>query len=176
MENLNDFVNSSEKSKFEKLLEKIPGIRGYKEKEARRDTDKLVREAIARRFEEQWNRIAGLQRDLLKGGDLIFVGDLESAAIKIRQFIDRVKTASYGYAGLLDAVKVDDAALQQLYDYDLYLFKLEDSVKSAVDVVESNIGKKENIDTAIRDLVNIAQECVTAFNRRSEVITGTVNS
>jgi len=176
MENLNEFVNSPEKNKFEKLLEKIPGIKGYKEKEARRDTDKLVREAIARRFEEQWDRIAGIQRDLLKTGNLLFVGDLESGAIKIRQFIDRVKTASYGYAGLLDVVKVDDAALQQLYDYDLYLFKLADSVKSAVDVVEGNIEKNEEIETAIRNLVNVAQECITAFNRRSEVITGTVNS
>ena len=176
MENLNEFVNSPEKNKFEKLLEKIPGIKGYKEKEARRDTDKLVREAIARRFEEQWDRIAGIQRDLLKTGNLLFVGDLESGAIKIRQFIDRVKTASYGYAGLLDVVKVDDAALQQLYDYDLYLFKLADSVKSAVDVVEGNIEKNEEIETAIRNLVNVAQECITAFNLRSEVITGTVNS
>ncbi|GAP39927.1 hypothetical protein [Flexilinea flocculi] len=176
MENLNEFVNSPEKNKFEKLLEKIPGIKGYKEKEARRDTDKLVREAIAKRFEEQWNRIGEIQRDLLKAGNLLFVGDLESAAIKIRQFIDRVKTASYGYAGLLDVVKVDDAALQQLYDYDLYLFKLAESIKSAVDVVESNIEKNEEIETAIRNLVSVAQECITAFNRRSEVITGTVNS
>ncbi|NMB93520.1 MAG: hypothetical protein GYA26_04795 [Flexilinea flocculi] len=176
MENLNEFVNSPEKNKFEKLLEKIPGIKGYKEKEARRDTDKLVREAIAKRFEEQWSRIGEIQRDLLKAGNLLFVGDLESAAIKIRQFIDRVKTASYGYAGLLDVVKVDDAALQQLYDYDLYLFKLAESIKSAVDVVESNIEKNEEIETAIRNLVSVAQECITAFNRRSEVITGTVNS
>ena len=176
MENLNEFVNSPEKNKFEKLLEKIPGIKGYKEKEARRDTDKLVREAIAKRFEEQWSRIGEIQRDLLKAGNLLFVGDLESAAIKIRQFIDRVKTASYGYAGLLDVVKVDDAALQQLYDYDLYLFKLSESIKSAVDVVESNIEKNEEIETAIRNLVSVAQECITAFNRRSEVITGTVNS
>jgi hypothetical protein len=176
MENLNEFVNSPEKNKFEKLLEKIPGIKGYKEKEARRDTDKLVREAIAKRFEEQWSRIGEIQRDLLKAGNLLFVGDLESAAIKIRQFIDRVKTASYGYAGLLDVVKVDDAALQQLYDYDLYLFKLAESIKSAVDVVESNIEKNEEIETAIRNLVSVDQECINAFNRRSEVITGTVNS
>ena len=101
---------------------------------------------------------------------------MESAAFKIRRFIDRVKTASYGYAGLLDVVKVDDAALQQLYDYDLYLFKLAESIKSAVDVVESNIEKNEEIETAIRNLVSVAQECITAFNRRSEVITGTVNS
>lgn len=123
MENLKDLVGSG-KNGFQKLIEKIPGIRGYKQKEDRRDTDKIVRETIAKRFEEQWTRIGAIQRDLIKKGDLAAVSGLETAALKIRQFIDRIKNASYGYAGMMDAVKVDDAALEQLYDYDLYLFKL----------------------------------------------------
>ena len=175
MENLNELVESG-KNGFQKLLEKIPGVSGYKKKEDRRDTDKIVREAIAQRFEEQWGRISAIQRDLLKTGGLAYVGDLESAAIKIRQFIDRVKTASYGYAGLMDAVKVDESALEQLYDYDLYLFKLADSVKSAIDTVETAVTAAEGVDAANRSLISVSQECVTAFNRRSEIISGTVNS
>ncbi len=175
MENLNDLVQSG-KNGFEKLLEKIPGIGGYQKKEDRRDTDKIVREAVAQRFEEQWKRISAIQVDLLKTGGLTHVGDLESAALKIRQFIDRVKTATYGYAGLLDAVKVDESALEQLYDYDLYLFSLADSVKTAVDKVENAVASGEGIEDANRSLIQISQECIVAFNRRSEVVTGTVNS
>ena len=119
MENLNDLVKSG-KNSFQELMEKIPGIKGYKAKEDRRDTDKIIREEIAKKFEEEWSRISAIQRDLIKAGNLNAVSDLESAAIKIRQFTDRIKTAPYGYAGLLDAIKVDDAALTRLYDYDLY--------------------------------------------------------
>ncbi len=175
MENLNDLVQSG-KNGFQKLLEKIPGISGYKKKEDRRDTDKIVREAIAQRFEEQWSRISAIQTDLLKTGGLVHIGELESAALKIRQFTDRVKTASYGYSGLMDAVKVDESALEQLYDYDLYLFSLADSVKAAVDAVENAVAGGTGIDDANRNLVKIAQECIVAFNRRTEVFTGTVNS
>ena len=138
MEQLGDLITSG-KNGFQNLLEKIPGIKGYKAKEDRRDTDKIVRETIAKRFEEQWTRISAIQRDLIKKGDLNSVSDLESAAIKIRQFTDRIKMASYGYAGLLDAVKVDEAALDQLYDYDLYLFKLAESVSESVHSVESAV-------------------------------------
>lgn len=176
MEQLGDLITSG-KNGFQNLLEKIPGIKGYKAKEDRRDTDKIVRETIAKRFEEQWTRISAIQRDLIKKGDLNSVSDLESAAIKIRQFTDRIKMASYGYAGLLDAVKVDEAALDQLYDYDLYLFKLADSVSESVDSVESAVASNsEGLSVAITNLTKVAQDSLTAFNRRNEVITGTVNS
>ena len=107
---------------------------------------------------------------------IIYLGDLESAALKIRQFADRIKTAAYGYAGLSDAVKVDDIALQQLYDYDLYLFNLADTVKESVDKVEDAVAANDGIDTAIKDLNKVAGECITALNRRAEVKLGTQNS
>ncbi len=174
MENLNDIVSAG-KGGFEKFIEKIPGVKGYKEKEDRRTTDKIVRETIAKRLEDQWARISGVQRQLLKAGALGPMGDLESPALKIRQFIDRIKTASYGYAGLMDAIKVDEVALNQLYDYDLYLYGLVDEVAKRLDKIEAG-GAETELDQAIRELTAVATELVTAFNRRSEVIQGTVNS
>lgn len=175
MENLNELV-SSQKSGLQKLWEKIPGIKGYEKLEDRRDTDKIVRENIAQRFSEQWERISAIEKELSKGMGIIYLSDLESAALKIRQFADRIKTAVYGYAGLSDAVKVDDVALQQLYDYDLYLFDLADSVKGGIDKVEDSVAANEGIDASIKELNKIAQECITALNRRAEVKLGTQNS
>lgn len=174
MENLNELV-SSQKGGLQKLWEWIPGIKGYEKLEDRRDTDKIVRENIAQRFTEQWERISVIEKDLAKGMGIIYIGDLESAAMKIRTFADRIKTAAYGYAGLTDAVKVDEIALQQLYDYDLYLFDLADTVKECVDKVEDAVAVNDGIDSAIKDLNKVAQECITALNRRKEVKLGTQN-
>lgn len=175
MENLSELVSSG-KSGLQKLWEKIPGIKGYEKLEDRRDTDKIVRENISQRFSEQWNRISAIEKDLAKGAGIMYLSDLESAALKIRQFADRIKTAAYGYAGLTDAVKVDDIALQQLYDYDLYLFDLADTVAKSIDAVEDAVSANSGIDTAIRELNKVAQECITALNRRAEVKLGTQNS
>ncbi len=175
MENLSDLVSSG-KSGLQKLWEKIPGIKGYEKLEDRRDTDKIVRETIAQRFSEQWDRIASIEKELAKGMGIIYLSDLESAALKIRTFADRIRTATYGYAGLTDAVKVDDIALQQIYDYDLYLFDLADTVKASVDKVEDAVAANNGIDTSIRELNQVAQECMTALNRREEVKFGTQNS
>jgi hypothetical protein len=175
MEGLNELVSSG-RSGLEKLIKSIPGIKGYENKEDRRDTDKIVRETIAQRFSEQWDRISGIERDLAKGAGIIYLSDLESAALKIRQFADRIRTASYGYAGLFDAVKVDDTALQQIYDYDLYLFNLSETVAKSIDAVESAVAANDGIQTAIADLNKIAGECIVALNRRSEVYIGTQNA
>ncbi len=175
MEGLNELV-SSQRGGLEKLIKSIPGIKGYENKEDRRDTDKIVRETIAQRFGEQWDRISAIERDLAKGAGIIYLSDLESAALKIRQFADRIRTAAYGYAGLFDAVKVDDTALQQIYDYDLYLFGLSDTVSKSIDAVENAVAANDGISTAIADLNKIAQECIVALNRRSEVYVGTQNA
>ncbi len=154
-----------------KLLGKIPGFKGYFERENRRNSDKIVRDTIANRFDEIWNRVSTLQRELIREGNLQSVGDLESAAIKIRQFSDRIEKASYGYSGFFDAVKVNEAELAQVYQYDLSMLDLVEQVGKAVDNVKSSFNT-DGLPAAIRNLVTLSDQAVQTFDRRSEVMTG----
>jgi hypothetical protein len=156
---------------FRKILGKVPGFSGYIERSNRRSADKLLREAVANRFDEQWKRISGLQRDIISQGGIEFVGGLESGAIKLRQFIDRVRTASYGYSSFFEATKVNQEELAQVYQYDLSMLEMEDDVKKAIDNIESSIGS-DGLPAAIRNLTSVSQQCVDTFNRRSEAMRG----
>ena len=158
-----------EQDVFGKLLGKLPGFNGYFDREQRRSADKLLRESVSGRYEEQWRRVSSIQRDLISQGGLAFVDDLEGAAIKLRQFVDRVRTASYGYAGFFDAIKVQSEALEKLYQYDLWMLSLVDEVSRAVDNVEASLGT-DGLAAAIRHLTRLAQESVEAFNKRSQAI------
>jgi hypothetical protein len=120
---------------FSKLLSHIPGFKGYMEKETRRDADKLIRNTLATKLEQQLGRVTMLQSDLIDGGGLDFVDDVEGASVKLRTFIDRVKTAPRGYAGLFDPVHVREDQLEQLYNFDAGLFGEVDRVASAIDGV-----------------------------------------
>lgn len=166
---------TSQQDIIKKLLSKLPGFSGYIERENRRSSDKVIRETIAKRFEEIWGRISALQRDLIKSGNLQTVGDLESAAIKLRQFIDRVQKASYGYSGFFDAVKINEAELGQIYQYDLAMLELAEQVNSATDNVETSIGT-DGLPAAIRNLVALADQCVQTFDKRGDVITGMISA
>jgi len=159
---------------FKKLLAKLPGFKGYFERQDRRASDKILREAIANRFEELWQRVSELQRDLISQGQIEFIDDLEGAAIKLRQFIDRVRTAAYGYAGFFDPVKVREDELAQVYQYDLAMLESADVVDRAIGNVEASIGT-DGLPAAIRNLRNASAQAVETFNRRSEVLIGGIS-
>jgi len=150
---------------FKKILAKIPGFKGYIERGDRRMSDKLLREKIANEFETLNQRISSLQRDLISQGGLAYVGDLEAASLKLRQFTDRVKTASYGYAGIFDAIKIKEDQLAQVYQYDNALLELADQVRSAIDNVETSIGT-EGLQAAIRHLTNVSHVWTLSINGR----------
>ena len=158
-----------EKDIFGKLLGKIPGFKGYMDRGNRRSADKILRETISARFDGFGQRVSSLQRDLISQGGLAYVDDLEAAAIKLRTFTDRVKTASYGYAGFFDAIKIRSEELAQLYQYDLTLMESGDEVERAIDNVEASIGT-DALNATIRSLVQASQKCVEAFDKRAQVI------
>jgi len=159
---------------FKKLLGKLPGFSGYFDRQDRRASDKILRETIADRYEMQWRRISELQRDLISQGHIDLIDDLESAAIKLRQFIDRVRTASYGYAGFFDPIKIREEELGQVYQYDLALLDSVDEIGRAADNVETSIGT-DGLPAAIRHLRVLAQQAVDLFDRRGEVMIGGVS-
>jgi len=154
---------------IKKLFAKIPGFKGYIERGDRRMSDKILRESVANEFDSLYQRISGLQRDLISQGGLAYIDDLEAAAIKLRQFIDRVRTASYGYAGIFDAIKIKEDELAKVYEYDAGLLELSERVRSAIDNVETSMGT-DGLPASIKHLTNLAQEAVDAFNKRSEVM------
>ena len=160
---------SSDMDPFKKILAKIPGFSGYMERQARRDSDKILRETLANRFDEQWQRISALQRDFVSQGEIGYVDDLEAAAIKLRTFADRVRRASRGYSGLFDAVKINEAELSQIYQYDAKMLDLVDEVSHAIDNVEASIGS-DGLPAAIRNLTNVSRQAVETFDRREEAI------
>jgi hypothetical protein len=155
---------------LEQLVAKIPGYKGYKEKEMRREADKLLREHLARQFEEQRQRIPDLQKQLISSGQFGFLDDLESGVMKLQYLIDRLKTASYGYAGFFDAVKVKEEQLDALYDFDNALMDEVPRVAAGINSVSEALAAKEGTAEAITDLVSTIQSVNDTFSKRQDVI------
>lgn len=171
---MSDFFEkvSSQVDPFKKLIGYIPGFSGYVERQNRRDADKLLRETVARRFEEQWSRASNLQVELVNNSMIQYVDDMEKAALALRTFIDKISTAARGYSGLFDAVKINEKELEAIYQFDAAFFELGDQVKSALDNVEASLGDETALPAAIRNVTSIARLAVETFKRRSEVVTG----
>jgi hypothetical protein len=154
---------------FKKIGSKIPGFKGYVERQNRRDSDKLIRDTIYRRFREYESRISDLQVDLINKGQIQYTDDLEKAALRLRTFADRVRTAPRGYSSLFEAVKINEAELAKLYEYDATLLDKSEEIGRAIDNVEASIGT-DGLPAAIRNLQQLAKDCVKAYERRQEVV------
>jgi hypothetical protein len=155
---------------LERLLKKIPGYKGYKEKELRREADKLLRTQVAGQLDDQRKRLSGLQMDLLSQAQIEHVDDLERAIMKLQLLTDRLKTASYGYAGLFDAVKIKEEQLDALYAFDNKMLDSVQEVAADVDKVASAITAKEAVGLAIAELVVDLEQANLTFGHRSEAI------
>jgi hypothetical protein len=155
---------------FKKILSKLPGFSGYVERQARRDSDKLLRDTIFSRFRELEARVSAVQREFISKGELETSGSLEASAIKMRTFADRVRTATRGYSSLFEAVKINEAELAKLYDYDATLLDQTDAVSHAIDNIETSVGT-DGLPAAIRNLETQTRSCIEAFDRREEVFT-----
>jgi hypothetical protein len=155
---------------LEKLVKKVPGYKGYKEKELRREADKLLRIEVAGKLDDQRKRLSNLQVQLVSQAQIEFVDDMERAIMKLQILVDRIKTASYGYAGLFDAVKVKEEQLDALYEFDNRMLDFVDDVASGVDQVSSAITAKEGVGVAIAELVVSLEEANLTFGHRHEAI------
>lgn len=157
-----------------RLGAKIPGFRGYIEKETRRDADKILRDTVTDKFSVQARRVTQLQMDLVSNAKLEFVDDMERAAMKLKQFIDRVKTTPRGYAGFFDAVQVKEEQLEQLYQWDLRLLEEAEKFAATVDATTNAINSDTDVAGAVRALIDKTAQLNEMYSEREHVLLGSV--
>ena len=162
---------TSDQDIFKKIASHIPGFKGYIERQNRRAADKLLRKQVALRYDELYNRASRLQKDVADAGEIPLLDDMESIATRLRTFMDKIKTASYGYSGFFDAVKINEEELAKLYTFDAAFFDLAGQISSGLDNLEASIGT-DGLKAAIRNVKSLARQAVENFERRYEVIAG----
>jgi hypothetical protein len=154
---------------FKKIGSKIPGFKGYVERQNRRDSDKLIRDTIYRRFREHESRISELQVQFINQGEIKYTDDLEKAALRLRTFADRVRTAPRGYSSLFEAVKINEEELAKLYEYDAALLDKSEEIGHAIDNIQASVGT-DGLPAAISNLQAVSKDCIKAYERRQEVV------
>lgn len=170
---MNDYRKEieSQRGGVKRLLSQVPGFKGYIEKEDRRSADKVLRETIANRYNELLDWLFAIQRECVDEGMLEIQDDLESVGVKLRTFIDRIRRASYGYAGFFSAMKVDQERLDELYEYDNALLDGVEEFKEVLQALEDAEGEEE-MERRVKELDKLARKAIQRGDRRKEVIIG----
>ena len=118
------------------LLERIeliiPGFRGYKEKELRRESDKLVRNQMYVKLSEAESLVKDVYRSLVNQGVSEAWDDTDHLVARMDRITERINHSEYGYAGFFDAMKVKEPDLDRMMAFDDQLLQQVDTVTQAV--------------------------------------------
>jgi uncharacterized protein Yka (UPF0111/DUF47 family) len=96
----------------------LPGIGSYQEKESIRESDKRFRESLSSQVSAYVKTIERLKTSISREGSLSFIKDLDDLARKMDTLSRRLGFSSRGYAPVFDSDRVDEEALQRLFDFD----------------------------------------------------------
>lgn len=149
---------------IEKLAAQLPGIQGYLDVQARRDSDAILRDHIVRRTEAEILRISDVQTQMTANLQLDGLDDIERAITRLRTFSDAVRTAAHGYSGIFSAIKIGPTQLEQIYQHDLTLLSALDSLTASVDHLVSQPSAE-----AIQSLQAVSAQLVSAFTDRKNL-------
>lgn len=130
-----ELAEGDEMDTLQRLIDRIPGYSGYRDKENRRETDKRVREQVVAALEQQIARIEAVAADLANRREIMAVGPVDTVAKSARHLQDQIRTATYGYGGLRGDRTVDGPALDQLISFDQGLLDKVDALSTQVDAL-----------------------------------------
>lgn len=116
---------------LERIASAIPGFKGYRERELRRDADRIEREHLSNQLEECKKTLNTLASDATRSGSLDVINDIEAARKRLDKLIAQIRYADRGYAGFFDAIKIDESVLERVYQFDVGLLADVDKIRGA---------------------------------------------
>lgn len=156
--------------RLREVLDRIPGYRGYRLKEERRDADRRVRDAVAVAYAVELARVERIGRDLANARRLGDISTIERASQAIRHYIDRVRSVTPGYGGLFGDRDIDGVALDQLRLFDEGLLMGVEEIRPSVDRLEAAFSANEPLGPPADEISRTIEDQLTRLDRRNEVI------
>ena len=153
--------------RVENWMARVPGVRTYRDREHRRETDKKLREHLASRLQEFRSRLKTVVADLSARGQMESLAKLDRFSAHLQQMADTIRYAGYGYGGAFDLEKIRDEELNRLYTFDLLLVDDLERIQAKVEEVsreKSGEVREQKVDEA----ESLLDALEMKFNQRKE--------
>jgi len=155
--------------RIETWMRKIPGVRSYKEREHRRETDKKLREHLASRLQEFRSQVKKVTLDLTTKGQMESLAKLDRFSSRLQQMADTIRYASYGYSGIFDLDKIREEELDRLYSFDLSLVEELERIQKSVEEI-GPASTSEAREKKIGEADNLVDSLEKKFNQRKDFL------
>ncbi len=167
----------SKRTFIEKIVRYIPLYHGYKTKEIRRETDKILRENIYMKLKNALDRLKDVKDRIVEANLQELWPIFERLITRFETISQRVLYSDYGYSGFFSVIKINEPELERMYDFDSSLLDdaviIGDVVKELYDEsYDLNISKIKNMIRRVEDTISQFEE---KFSKRDEYMNGFID-
>ena len=152
----------------------LPGFRGYKLREQRREADKIVRNHIYDALEQSRSDMTKSLQTLVDSKATELVEPTNRLIAILDRVAEKINHASYGYSGFFDSIKIEEPELDRMLAFDTQLMdsvrKFGESVRSLRDALGQ--GKSENLRSMQDSIESALRDLEATFDQRKMVIEG----
>lgn len=158
----------SQRNWLERLGEKIPGFRGFQDRELRRDCDRMLREHLALELEGVKAKARERARALTDAGAIAALGPAERLDRRLEGLAQAIRFTDYGATGLFDVAKVGEPELERLYAFDAGLLEEVATIDAAVAAVPANA---DDAPAAVNDALGLVAALEDKWANRRQILT-----
>ena len=158
----------------ERIAGALPGFRGYKEKELRRESDKLVRNHLYLKLSKDKDNVRSISQKIADKRYLDILPDIDRLTAKMDRITEKVNHASYGYSGFYDIVKIKEENLDRMISFDNQLLDSVNVLTDSIDALKTQLlaGDYSNLKDKVQGLTDKLEMLEDTFDKRQEVILG----
>jgi hypothetical protein len=152
----------------------IPGFRGYKLKEQRREADRIVRTYIYNVMERSRDDLTSCLQALVDNKLTELIEPMNRLIAKEDRVAEKINHASYGYTGFFDSVRIEEPDLDRMLGYDTQLMDLAKKLSEMTGMLRSNLtqGKFDDARNSELQLDGSIGSLELAFDQRKSTIEG----
>ena len=173
----NNDVYAQSKSQMrlsERIAAALPGFRGYKEKELRRESDKLIRNNLTLKLSKDKDNVRSIAQKIADKRYLDVLPDIDRLNAKMDRITEKVNHASYGYAGFYDIVKIKEENLDRMITFDSQLLDEVNALTASIDDLKTQLLSNNfaNLKDKIQTIADKFELLEDTFDKREQTILG----
>ncbi len=153
---------------LEKILHKLPGFKGYYERELRRDSDRLQREYVLKQQRKVKTGMNKVIQAAAHAKDFNLLREYDLFVREIDRSIGTLRYADQGYSGFFDLIKIREPELDKVYEQDALAMEAAEAL-----VVEFKKLSAAPLDpSALASLREALAQIDNLFEKRTALLKG----
>lgn len=162
----------SQRSVLEKIMGYVPLYHGYKEKELRRESDRILRKHIFEILDNAKRNLKKSQTGLVENDKIEYAQKTDKLITICETLSQRINHAESGYSGFWDAVKIKEDHLDRLYEIDSEIATASEDIKNFIETLPSQIAEDNAISENYSKINGKLEALDKILSKRHEFLRG----